>query len=105
MTTIALVHGAYHGAWCWDRLVPELHARGFETVAPDLPCDEAAAGLEEYAAVIEDAIGDRQDVVVVGHSLGSLSIPLVASHRPVRRLVFLCSVPTDRKSTRLNSSH
>jgi pimeloyl-ACP methyl ester carboxylesterase len=94
MTTIALVHGAYHGAWCWDRLAPELHARGFQTVAPDLPCDEAAAGLEEYAAVIEDAIGDQDDVVLVGHSLGSLSIPLVASHRPVRRLVFLCSVPT-----------
>jgi pimeloyl-ACP methyl ester carboxylesterase len=94
MTTIALVHGAYHGAWCWDRLVPELHARGFETVAPDLPCDEAAAGLGEYAALIEDAIGDRDDVVLVGHSLGGLSIPLVASHRSVRRLVFLCSVPT-----------
>jgi len=94
MTTIALVHGAYHGAWCWDRLVPELHARGFETVAPDLPCDDAAAGLGEYASVVEDAIGDRDDVVLVGHSLGALSIPLVASHRSVRRLVFLCSVPT-----------
>jgi pimeloyl-ACP methyl ester carboxylesterase len=94
MTTIALVHGAYHGAWCWDRLVPELHTRGFETVAPDLPCDDATAGLPEYAAVIEGAIGDRRDVVLVGHSLGSLSIPLVASRRPVRRLVFLCSVPT-----------
>ena len=63
-------------------------------MVPDLPCDEAAAGLVEYASVIEDAIGDRDDVVLVGHSLGSLSIPLVASHRPVRRMVFLCSVPT-----------
>jgi pimeloyl-ACP methyl ester carboxylesterase len=94
MTTFALVHGAYHGSWCWDRLVPELQTRGFETVAPDLPCDEAGAGLADYAAVIEDAIGDRDDVILVGHSLGSLSIPLVASHRPIRRMVFLCSVPT-----------
>jgi pimeloyl-ACP methyl ester carboxylesterase len=94
MTTIALVHGAFHGGWCWDRLVPELRSRGFETVAPDLPCDDPAAGIDEYAAVIEMAIQGHDDVVLVGHSLGSLTIPLVASHRPVRRMVFLCSVPT-----------
>ncbi len=94
MTTIALVHGAFHGGWCWDRLVPELHSRGFDTVGPDMPCDDPAAGVEDYAAVIEHAIKDHDDVVLVGHSLGSLIIPVVASHRPVRRMVFLCSVPT-----------
>jgi pimeloyl-ACP methyl ester carboxylesterase len=94
MITIALVHGAFHGGWCWDRLVPELHARGFETVAPDMPCDDPAAGVEEYAAVIEKATEGHDDVVLVGHSLGSLIIPVVAASRPVRRMVFLCSVPT-----------
>ncbi len=94
MTTLALVHGAYHGSWCWTRLVPELESRGLDAVTPDLPCDDPAAGLGEYAATVEAAIGDRDDVVLVGHSLGGMTIPLVAAHRPVRRLVFLCSVPT-----------
>lgn len=94
MTTFGLVHGAYHGGWCWDRLVPELADRGFDTVAPDLPCDDVEAGLDDYAAVVLAALDGHDDVVLVGHSLGSLTIPVVASRRPVRRMVFLCSVPT-----------
>jgi pimeloyl-ACP methyl ester carboxylesterase len=93
-TTLALVHGAYHGAWCWQRLVPELESLGVGTVSPDLPCDDPKAGLAEYAATVEAALADRDDVVLVGHSLGALTIPLVAAHRPVRRMIFLCSVPT-----------
>jgi alpha-beta hydrolase superfamily lysophospholipase len=94
MTTFALVHGAHHGAWCWERLVRELARRGLDAVAPDLPCDDADAGIAEYADVVEGAIGEEQDVVLVGHSLGSLTIPVVASRRRVRGMVFLCSVPT-----------
>ena len=94
MTTVVLVHGAHHGAWCWARLVPELEARGLATVAFDLPCDDPGAGVGEYAAVVEASMPDGDDTVVVGHSLGSLTIPVVASHRPVRRMIFLCSVPT-----------
>jgi len=100
MTTIALIHGAWHGAWCWDRLAPLLHERGYHTVAPDLPCDDPTAGIPTYADVVESALADAgagpadDDVVLVGHSLGGLTVPVVASHRPVRRMVFLCSVPT-----------
>ncbi len=93
-TTLALVHGAYHGAWCWKHLVPELESRGLEVVAPDLPCDDPTAGVAEYAATVEAEIGDRDDVVLVGHSLGCMTIPLVAAHRPIQRMIFLCSVPT-----------
>jgi pimeloyl-ACP methyl ester carboxylesterase len=57
----------------------------------DLPCDDVAAGCSEYAAVVVDALRDVDDrVVVVGHSLGGLTIPLVAAARPVAQLVFLC---------------
>jgi len=94
MTTVALIHGAHHGAWCWERVVPLLKARGLDTVAPDLPCEDPAAGIAEYAAIVEDALAGHDDVVIVGHSLGSLTIPVVASHRPIRRMIFLCSVPT-----------
>jgi pimeloyl-ACP methyl ester carboxylesterase len=93
-TTVALVHGAYHGGWCWERVVPELEQRGLDAVAPDLPCDDPDAGIGDYAATVEAAIAGLDDVVVVGHSLGSLTVPVVAAHRPVRRMVFLCSVPT-----------
>ncbi len=88
------MHGAFHGAWCWNLLEPELRARGLEVVAPDLPCDDAGAGLADYAEVVAGAIDGAPDVVLVGHSLGSLTIPLVAARRPVRRMIFLCSVPT-----------
>jgi pimeloyl-ACP methyl ester carboxylesterase len=93
VTTFGLVHGAWHGAWCWERLLPELAARGQDAVAVDLPGDDPAAGCAEYAAVVCDQLrtaGD--DVVLVGHSLGGLTIPLVAAARPVRALVFLCGL-------------
>jgi hypothetical protein len=93
VTTFALVHGAWHGAWCWERLAPLLEARGHRSVAPDLPCDDPAATFDDYADVVVRALaGADDDVVVVGHSLAGHTIPLVAARRPVRRLVFLCAL-------------
>ena len=43
MTTFALVHGAWHGAWCWEPVMAELERRGHRAVAVDLPCDDPAA--------------------------------------------------------------
>jgi pimeloyl-ACP methyl ester carboxylesterase len=61
----------------------------------DLPCDDAAATFETYADVVVDAldaVDAGEDVVVVGHSLGGLTIPLVAARRPVSTLVYLCAL-------------
>lgn len=95
MTTFVLVHGGYHGGWCWELLVAELEARGHATIAPDLPCDDPDAGYAEYVATVLDAMGELSgpDVVLVGHSLGCYTVPLVAAVRPVGRLVLLCAVP------------
>jgi hypothetical protein len=41
MTTFGLLHGACHGAWCWDRVAPFLDEGGHRTIAVDLPCDDA----------------------------------------------------------------
>jgi pimeloyl-ACP methyl ester carboxylesterase len=73
------VHGAWHGAWCWARLSAELERRGHETWAAELPCDVPGLGVRDYAAVV----GDHEDAVVVGHSLGGLTVPLVRGARTV----------------------
>ena len=88
MATYGLVHGAWHGGWAWDPLRVELEARGHRVVAPDLPCEDPAAGLVEYAAVVRAALDGVDDAIVVGHSLGGLTIPLV----PARLRVFLCAL-------------
>ncbi len=92
MATFGLVHGAWHGAWCWDRLRPELEARGHRAIAVDLPLSDPSAGLGRYADVIVESLGDADDVVLVGHSLGGASIPIAAAIRPVRHLVFVCAL-------------
>lgn len=56
MTTFALVHGAWHGAWCWQRLTPELEERGHHVIAVDLPCDDPEAAFEDYADVAAQAL-------------------------------------------------
>jgi Alpha/beta hydrolase family len=90
VTNFALVHGAFHGAWCWDLLRPRLESRGHRTSAIDLPCHEPEAGNARYAEVVVEAISQAgDDVVVVGHSLAGLTIPLVAAARPIARMVFL----------------
>jgi pimeloyl-ACP methyl ester carboxylesterase len=90
VATFALVHGAWHGGWCWDLLVDELTRRGHRCVAPDLPFDDSTATWDSYAEVITDAISGVDDPVLVGHSGGALTIPLVAARRPVKLLVYLC---------------
>jgi pimeloyl-ACP methyl ester carboxylesterase len=92
VTAIALVHGAFLGGWCWDLVRPELEVRGHLVIAPDLPCEDPTAGPKRYAEIVIEAVNDAgDDLVVVGHSLGGLTIPLVAAARPVRRLVFLAA--------------
>lgn len=97
MALFALVHGSMHGGWCWRDLVPLLERHGHRAVAPDLPCEDATAGLSEYADAVEASlagVAGGEPLVLVGHSLGSRTIPVVASRRPGARMIFLCSVPT-----------
>ena len=69
MATFSLVHGAWGGGWLWDPLRGELEARGHVVQAPDMPCEDMSAGVDEYAAAVPPAD------VVVGYSLGGLTIP------------------------------
>jgi pimeloyl-ACP methyl ester carboxylesterase len=96
---IALVHGAYHGAWCWDLLRPELERLGHRVVTMDLPISDPSCAAEAYADAIDEALDPHSAPMLVGHSMGGLIIPLVAARRPVSRLVFLAAfLPSPGKS-------
>jgi pimeloyl-ACP methyl ester carboxylesterase len=85
-----LVHGAWHDEACWQPLVAELEHRGHECVVPVLPLDDDAACFDDYAEVVVECLRDRDPPVLVGHSMSSAVIPLVAHKRPVRLLTYLC---------------
>lgn len=92
MSTFVLIHGAGDGGWAWHLLVAELKARGHDAVAPDLPSDDDSAGLEEYVQTVVDAVGAKKDLVVVGHSFGGFTAPLVADRLKADTLVLLAAM-------------
>lgn len=101
MAAFLLVHGAFHGAWCWERLVPVLEERGHEVRAIDLPgmgADPRPASigtLENYAAhVVEAARKETRKPIVVGHSLGGATISQAGELAPeaIAGLVYLAAV-------------
>ncbi|QFY08978.1 alpha/beta fold hydrolase [Nonomuraea phyllanthi] len=93
MTTFVLVHGAWHGPWAWDRLVPLLHAAGARTLTPDLSA-AADHGLHDDAATVVaalDTVRDDGEVVLVAHSYAGLAAREAADARPgaARHLVLV----------------
>src|SRR5262245_36230200 len=92
MTTFVLIHAAGGGGWDWHLVGEELQRRGHTVVAPDLPADDETADLQSYADVVVDAIDTRTDLVVVGHSFGAFTAPLVCEPLPTRLLVFLAGM-------------
>jgi pimeloyl-ACP methyl ester carboxylesterase len=98
-----LVHGGLHGAWCWERVVPELEALGHEAVAIDLPGHgervREKATLATYRGAVVEVIEDGD--VVVGHSMGGLVVSMAADEVPDRigRLVYLAAaIPIEGKA-------
>lgn len=107
---IALVHGSYHGAWCWDFLRPELERLGHRVATVDLPISDTTLGASEYAdavsAAIDAGLGPGSMPVVVGHSMAGLILPIVASRRAVARLVFLAAfLPVPGRSANDQRAH
>jgi pimeloyl-ACP methyl ester carboxylesterase len=97
MGTFVLVHGAWHGRWCWERLEHEMRARGHTTVSMDLPVSDGTATFLDYRDAVLSAWPDMEptessDLVLVGHSLGAMVVPLVAARRSVAHSVFVCPV-------------
>jgi pimeloyl-ACP methyl ester carboxylesterase len=83
-----LVHGAWHGAWCWHKLVPLLDAAGARVFTPDF---STQATFESACDVVAEVVNRHPGSVIVGHSLGGAVISRVAERLPsrVRQLVYL----------------
>jgi pimeloyl-ACP methyl ester carboxylesterase len=92
MATFVLIHGAGGDSGYWHLVAPLLQAAGHDVVAPDLPCDDDAAGLVEYADAVVDAIGERSDLVLVAQSMGGFTAPLVCERVPVDLIVLVAAM-------------
>ncbi len=108
MTPIILVHGAWHGAWCWLRVLRELELRERGALAIDLPgmgddtTPPAEMSLDLWALSIGEALKRvNKPPLLVGHSMGGLAISQAAELNPhlVGGLVYLCAyLPQDGDS-------
>lgn len=99
--TFVLVHGAWHGGWCWSRVAQALRALGHTVYTPTQTglgerghlLGRLAIDLDTFVRDIENVLAweDLHDVVLVGHSFGGLTITGVADRMPqrLRRLVYL----------------
>lgn len=92
MACFALIHGAWHGAWCWSRIVGELQALGHTARTVDLPIDHVAATTADYADAAATAFAGGEPPIVVAHSMAGLVAPLLAARMPVSGIAYLCAV-------------
>jgi pimeloyl-ACP methyl ester carboxylesterase len=98
---VVLVHGAWHGGWCWSALQAELDQRGVPSYALDLPGHGTSpfffGDLHSDAASVVLAIERLgRDVVLVGHSYGGAVITEAALHTDrVAHLVYLTAFVLD----------
>jgi pimeloyl-ACP methyl ester carboxylesterase len=101
MASFVLVHGALHGGWCWDEIVPRLEAAGHKAIAPNMPGlagDPTPHDQVTLKMTADFAAGIVRDqpapVILAGHSLGGSVISEVAERIPERiaSLVYVCAM-------------
>jgi pimeloyl-ACP methyl ester carboxylesterase len=108
MAVYILIHGAWHGGWCWEKIVPLLEAEGHKVIAPDLPgtADGSYGGdplglWADHVAELARAQGEA--AILVGHSRGGIVVSEAAERAPeaVRRLVYVSAFLLKRGETLL----
>jgi pimeloyl-ACP methyl ester carboxylesterase len=99
MATYVLVHGAWHGSWCWRKLSPLIKAEGHRVDAVDLPgrgndrTPIYEMTLEKYAERVRERLESAEEpVILVGHSLGGMVVTQAAELVP-RRIAILVYLP------------
>jgi pimeloyl-ACP methyl ester carboxylesterase len=98
MSTYVLIHGSWHGGWCWQKVVPHLRQAGYSVFAPDLPGhgeDKTPLSAITPELVMQSITAilamQQEPVILVGHSSGGMLITEAARRRPekVKTLVYL----------------
>jgi pimeloyl-ACP methyl ester carboxylesterase len=98
MSTYVLIHGAWHGAWCWKNVIPFIEKEGHKVVAPDLPGHGKdkkpipEITLQAYTDRVCQILDEQTEpVILVGHSMGGVVITQTAEYRPekIKKLVYL----------------
>ena len=89
MANFLLIHGAFRGAWAWDRVIPLLESAGHRAKAIDLPlagrrwhADPDPIGLDDYTTAIIDAATAIGEPIVVGHSQGGFMAGAAVGRAP-----------------------
>lgn len=103
--TLLLVHGAWHGPWCWESLESALMSDGWTTrtvelpsaVRPEAPITEPLPGIHEDARAVLEALEDIEGpVVVVGHSYGGIPVTQAIADAPnVSHAIYLAAYQLD----------
>lgn len=100
MSTYLLIHGAWHGGWCWRKVVALLETKGHRALAPDMPGNgedktaPAAVTPKSYAdRICEIANKQKEPVIVAGHSMGGMAISQAGELCPkqIAALVYVCA--------------
>ncbi len=100
MSTYVLIHGAWHGGWCWRKVASLLEANGHKVFAPDLPGNgddrtaTVAVTLRSYAdRICEIVSAQSEPVILAGHSMGGIAITQAAENCPrhMAALVYVCA--------------
>jgi pimeloyl-ACP methyl ester carboxylesterase len=93
MTNFVLVHGMWHGGWCWKKMTPLLRAAGNEVYTPTLTGLGERVHLQfdniDLSTHVQDIVNliefeDLRDVILVGHSFGGTLVPVIAEKIPDR---------------------
>jgi pimeloyl-ACP methyl ester carboxylesterase len=106
MATYVLVHGAWHGGWCWNRVALLLREKGHDVYTPTLtglgervhlatPDVDLSTHVTDVVNVIE--FEDLRDVILMGHSYGGQVVTGVAGAIPERisQLAYLDAMVSD----------
>jgi len=80
MSTFVIVHGAWGSPAEMEPVVEPLESAGHAVITVDLPCVDAGATLEQYAAAVRAVLpDDPAEVVLVGHSFGGFTVSTIAA--------------------------
>jgi len=94
--TVVLVHGAWHGGWCWEKVVPLLEEKGVRAVTFDMPMTSLDDDVAATRAVLDGVEGP---VVLCGHSYGGAVITAAGHHQAVEHLVYLTAFALEEGET------